>query len=73
MKILVTGYLGFVGRNMMSFLHQQEGVQVDGYEWDDSTRPVVRQYDWVIHLSDLHDSTDSNVENVLGQNFGSSR
>ena len=69
MKILVTGHLGFVGRNMMSFLHQQEGVQVDGYEWDDSTRPVVRQYDWVIHLSDLHDSTDSNVENVLGQNY----
>jgi ADP-L-glycero-D-manno-heptose 6-epimerase len=69
MKILVTGYLGFVGRNMMSFLHKQEGVQVDGYEWDDSTRPSVRQYDWVIHLADVHDSMESDVESILGKNY----
>jgi len=69
MKILVTGHLSFIGRNMTAFLKKQEGVQVDGYELDDISKPSVRAYDWVIHLDDLHDSKESNVENILGKNY----
>lgn len=68
MKILVTGHEGFIGRNMMSWLHQQ-GHEVAGYEWDPSNFPNVRPYDWVIHLGAVADMTETDVDKVLRQNL----
>jgi len=69
MKILVTGHKGFIGRNMTSWLHQEEGWEVDGWEWDPVDRPDVRPYDWVIHLGAIADMTESDVDAVMRQNL----
>lgn len=69
MKILVTGHKGFIGRNMTSWLHQEEGWQVDGWEWDPQDRPDVKPYDWVIHLGAIADMTESDVDAVMRQNL----
>ena len=69
MKILVTGHLGFIGRNMTSFLNSQEGFEVDGYDWDPNVRPDVRPYDWVIHLGAIADMTCTDVEAIMKQNL----
>jgi ADP-L-glycero-D-manno-heptose 6-epimerase len=68
MNILVTGHEGFIGRNMMVWL-QQEGWQVDGYEWHPTERPNVSLYDWVIHLGAIADMSETNVETVMTQNL----
>jgi ADP-L-glycero-D-manno-heptose 6-epimerase len=69
MKILVTGHEGFIGRNMTAFLASQDGVTVDGYEWDPKERPDVREFDWVIHLGAVADMTETDVEKVMIQNY----
>ena len=67
MRILVTGYEGFIGRNMTSWLHQEEGWNVDGWEWSPDQYPNVTEYDWVIHLGAYHNSAD--VDTILKQNL----
>lgn len=69
MRILVTGHLGFIGRNMCAFLHKQDGVHIDGFEWDGTSRPIVRHYDWIIHLGAITDTHTLDVETVLTQNY----
>lgn len=69
MKVLVTGHEGFIGRNMISWLHQQEGWEADGWEWDFNDRPKVNHYDWVIHLGAVADMTDLDVDKILVQNL----
>lgn len=69
MRILVTGHNGFIGRNMTTWLHQEEGWEVEGWEWDPTDFPEVREYDWVIHLGAVADMTDNDVEKVLTQNL----
>jgi len=68
MNILVTGHEGFIGRNMMAWL-QQEGWQVDGYEWHPTERPDVSLYDWVIHLGAIADMSETNIEAIMEQNL----
>ena len=68
MNILVTGHEGFIGRNMMAWL-QQEDWQVDGYEWHPAHRPDVSLYDWVIHLGAIADMSETNVELIMQQNL----
>ena len=65
MKILVTGHEGFIGRNMLAWLHQEEGWHVDGYEYDPNVFPDVSGYDWVIHLGAIADMTYTDVEQIL--------
>lgn len=67
-RILVTGYKGFIGHNMMSWLHQQK-YNVDGWEWGDSEFPEVRNYDWVIHLGAVADMSETDVDKILIQNL----
>jgi ADP-L-glycero-D-manno-heptose 6-epimerase len=69
MRILVTGYEGFIGRNMMSYLHAEDGWQVDGWSWDENSFPDVRNYDWVVHLGAKADMTDKDVDQILKQNL----
>lgn len=68
MKILITGYRGFVGTNMMAYFGRKPGYQVDGWSWDTNpkTWPEVKGYDWVIHLGA---TTSFDVEKVMRQNF----
>ena len=69
MKILVTGHKGFIGRNMMACLAQEEGWQVDGWEYDPKDLPNIIEYDWVIHLGAVADMSDSDVDKILIQNL----
>ena len=55
MKILVTGHTGFIGRNMLGWLQQEEDWQIDGWEYDEHNFPDVHPYDWVIHLGAITD------------------
>lgn len=68
MKILVTGHNGFIGRNMTSWL-KQNGYEVEGWDWDPSDFPDVRNCDWVIHLGAVADMRESSVDKVLTQNL----
>jgi len=69
MNILVTGHEGFIGRNMLSWLHQQDGWTVDGWEWDPDDFPDVHSYDWVIHLGAIADNGFTDVDVILKQNY----
>lgn len=67
-RILVTGYKGFIGRNMTSWL-TQNNYHVDGWSWSESTMPDVAAYDWVIHLGARTDPHEQDVDTVLLRNF----
>jgi ADP-L-glycero-D-manno-heptose 6-epimerase len=69
MRILITGYEGFIGRNMMAMCHAEEGWQLDGYEWDPLVKPDVQGYDWVIHLGAIADVSETDVDKILVQNL----
>ena len=70
MKVLVTGHKGFIGKNMLGWLQQQEEIwHVDGWEWHPVERPDVSSFDWVIHLGANTDKSDKDVELVLKQNL----
>ena len=69
MRILVTGHEGFIGKNMLAWLNQEEGWHIDGYEWHPIERPDVSSYDWVIHLGAIADMTCTDVEQILKQNL----
>ena len=69
MKILVTGHEGFIGRNMLAYLNQEEGWHIDGWEWDPKDYPDVSSYDWVIHLGAIADMTCTDVEAIMRQNY----
>lgn len=67
MKILVTGYKGFIGQNAMIRL-QSLGLDPVGYEWGDADIDVTK-YDWVMHLGAISDTTYTDVEQCLLQNY----
>jgi ADP-L-glycero-D-manno-heptose 6-epimerase len=69
MKILVTGNEGFIGRNMTAWCQQEEGWQIDGWNWDPTSYPEVSEYDWVIHLGAIADMTDNDVDRIMKQNL----
>jgi len=69
MRILVTGHEGFIGKNMLAWLNQEEGWQIDGYEWHPTERPEISGYDWVIHLGAIADMTCTDVEAIMKQNL----
>jgi len=69
MKILVTGHLGFIGRNMLAWLNQEDGWQIDGYDYNPNEFPDVSTYDWVIHLGAIADMTCADVDLVMKQNY----
>lgn len=71
MRVLVTGFKGFIGQNMMSFLGHQPDWQVEGWDWNPNRKewPSVIEYDWVIHLGAIADMTETDVEKVMHQNY----
>jgi len=69
MRILVTGYTGFIGRNLMEWLAQEEDWIADGWCWDPTNYPDVKNYNWVIHLGAVTDTSDVDVDTIIHKNY----
>lgn len=67
MKILVTGYRGFIGGHMYQAL-ASDGHYVRGLEWGDPF-PDVAGLDWVIHIGGISSTTERDVEKIMRQNL----
>ena len=65
MKILLTGYKGFIGSHMLRAL---EGHEVTTYEWGEEFPGVFGQ-DWVIHIGANSSTTEKDVDLVFKQNY----
>lgn len=65
MNILITGYRGFIGQNIVEVLSDHN---LSFYEWGDPT-PDVRGLDWVIHLGAISSTTETNIKKVINQNL----
>ncbi len=66
MRIILTGYKGFIGSNLLQRL-QKENYEVVTYEWGDEF-PDIGYDDWVMHLGAISSTTETNVEKVMQQN-----
>lgn len=66
MKILITGYRGFIGSNLINTLHSKHDITV--YEWG-QPKPQVKGFDWVIHVGAIASTTCHDVEQVMLQNY----
>ena len=66
MKILLTGYKGFIGSHMFRAL-EQHGHHVDVYDWGEIL-PSIMEQDWVIHMGAISSTTERDVEKVMQQN-----
>lgn len=64
MKILLTGYKGFIGSHMLSALR---GHEVTPFEWGE-TLPSLKGYNWVIHMGANSSTTERNIEKIMHQN-----
>ena len=67
MKILLTGYKGFIGQNMLTYLTENTDWEIDNYEWGEEYCGVMG-YDWVIHLGANSHTTEKNIDKILTQN-----
>jgi len=67
MKILITGFEGFIGKNLKSFLDKDH--ELFGYEWDTEFLPEVEGFDWVIHLGAISATTERDIDKVMLQNY----
>lgn len=70
MKILITGYKGFIGQNMVNALKDEHKLGL--FEWGD-TLPDLTGYDWCIHLGAISSTTETDIDKVLDQNYDFSR
>ena len=68
MKILITGYQGFIGSNVASYL-KAKGHDVEGWEFMENAVPDPSAYDWVIHLGAITSTTYTDVDKIIEQNF----
>lgn len=64
MKILLTGYKGFIGSHLLRGLKEHE---VDTFEWGEIL-PSIDYYDLVIHVGAISSTTETNVEKIMIQN-----
>lgn len=69
MKILITGHRGFIGQNLVKYIHEHTDWEVNGWEWGDSEYPTVGGHDWVIHLGAISSTTETDVDKVLKHNY----
>lgn len=67
MKILITGYKGFIAQVLGPYLVAQ-GHDVEGFEWIPNTLPAVDYYDQIIHLGAITDTTCTDVHAIMDQN-----
>ena len=67
MRILITGHKGFIGQNIMSYLETKH--EVAGYDFHPENLPLVKDYDWVIHLGAISSTTETDVDKVIRNYF----
>ena len=67
MKILLTGYKGFIGSNMLKIL-RSENHEVTTFEWGEIL-PTVKNHDWVIHIGANSSTTERDIEKIMEQNY----
>lgn len=65
MKILITGYKGFIGQNMVNALKDEH--ELSFYEWGEEP-PEFEGLDWCIHLGAISSTAERDVEKVMRQN-----
>jgi ADP-L-glycero-D-manno-heptose 6-epimerase len=70
MKILITGYKGFIGHNMVYALKDEH--ELFFFEWGDKF-PDLEDIDICIHLGAISSTTETDIEKVLDQNYDFSR
>jgi ADP-L-glycero-D-manno-heptose 6-epimerase len=70
MKILITGYRGFIGQHMVNALKDDHDLTL--FDWGDEL-PELKGYDWCIHLGAISSTTENDVNKVLKQNYDFSR
>ena len=68
MRILITGANGFIGKNLAAYLTHKEHT-VEGYDYLDGRFPDQKDYDRVIHLGAISDTTEKDVDKILKQNY----
>ena len=68
MRILITGSNGFIGKNLSAYL-LHKGHKIEGYEYIDGRFPDPKDYDRVIHLGAISDTTEKDVDKILKQNY----
>jgi len=71
MKILLTGYRGFIAQHMRRKL-EETGHTVSLFEWGEEW-PGVQGQDWVIHMGAISATTERDVDKVMRQNYDFSR
>ena len=70
MKVLVTGYKGFIGQNLVNYINDKTDWEVDGFEWGDRKIDFdCNHYDWVIHLGAISSTTEQNFDKIMEQNY----
>jgi len=65
-KILITGYKGFIGQNAVNALKDSHDLVM--FEWGD-TYPDLFGIDLVLHFGAISATTERNVEKVMRQNY----
>ena len=68
MRVLVTGYKGFIGQNLVQYIYDNTDWSVDLYEWGDSNMPSIMEQEWVIHLGAISSTTERDLDKVMRQN-----
>jgi ADP-L-glycero-D-manno-heptose 6-epimerase len=71
MKILLTGYKGFIGQNFIE-LTKGQGHEITLFEWGDP-EPQVKGHDWVVHLGAETSTTGNDIEKYMAKNYDFSR
>jgi ADP-L-glycero-D-manno-heptose 6-epimerase len=69
MKILITGYKGFIGQNVFNYIKKKGCYQVTGWDYIPDTIPDTSGYDWCIHLGAISDTTCTDLDKILKQNY----
>jgi ADP-L-glycero-D-manno-heptose 6-epimerase len=69
MNILITGYRGFIAKNLIENFKDHHNLTL--YEWGEDI-PSLSGLDWVIHLGAISSTTETNISKVLSQNLISS-
>jgi ADP-L-glycero-D-manno-heptose 6-epimerase len=71
MKILLTGYKGFIGSHILTALETQ-GHDVSVYDWGESL-PSIMEQDWVIHTGAISSTTERDLDKIMRQNVDFTR
>lgn len=67
MKILLTGYKGFIGSHMLRAL-EGAGHKVLVFEWGE-VWPDVSGLDWVVHIGAISSTTEQDLTKIMRQNY----